>query len=96
MVKNIELRRKHHVCPDCTCYDREGKVCSLCKEAKSVDNFRLKKDGYLMSYCFPCELEWAKSYGATAREKQKAKRQAELDELERLRKLVKDRGLTEE
>lgn len=96
MTKNIVLKNKHNQCPDCKCYDREGKICSICKEAKPVEEFRLKKDGYMMSYCLPCELEWAKSYGATAREKQKAKRQAELDELERLRKLVKDHGLTEE
>ena len=35
----------------------ENKVCSKCNIAKTIDNFRVKKNGYIFTVCKDCEYK---------------------------------------
>ena len=83
-MKPFTHDRKHDVCPDCHCYDREGKQCSICGVNFPVTNFRVKVDGYLQSCCLGCESEYMK----TKQREYSVRRKEEKAELIKLRATV--------
>lgn len=62
---------KHNICPCCTC-PNDTKICSRCKQAKPLGEFRLKSDGFRMSMDYQCELAYQKEYQSAKRDFQAA------------------------